>query len=266
MHQDPFLYVLVRIRKSGSQSLVEMIHSALPASRIFSMPPIPPKADLGIELSEDFRRVRRTKKRLWKLFKTLDYPNAWKILDATAQPGDVVSGHFHYGAPVLPSWKLKYITIVREPVRRLFSEYQYCRKSYLERPFWRHFHIAARLKVAGRGSFDDYVGYLHKHREQFANPMSGYIIGGQTVSDPYDFLCQNYFHFGTLEKIGTFTEQLSIKLGSTSAPAWKNKTSAAPGKPPADYDANKVQDLLGMDIRLYEMIDRNLGTSPGMPR
>lgn len=88
MNQDPSLYVLDGIRKSGSYSLVEMITSALPESRISAMPPISPQAALGIDLSVDFRRVRRTKKRLWKLFKTLDFSNAWRILDCIGRGND----------------------------------------------------------------------------------------------------------------------------------------------------------------------------------
>ena len=137
MSQKPYVYALVRIRKSGSQSLVEMITAALPESRIMAMPPVPPVADLGTGVFEDFRRVRRTKKRLWKLFKLLSYPKAWEHLNATLNQGDIVSGHFGHGAPVLPAWDLRYITMVREPVSRLYSEYRYCRQSYLARPAWR---------------------------------------------------------------------------------------------------------------------------------
>lgn len=258
MNRKPHLYVLVRIRKTGSQSLVEMMTSALPESRIYAMPPNPPDADRGIGWAEDFRLRRSTKKRLWKLFRTMDYSAAWRLLNSNATKGDIVSGHFHYGAPQLPSWQLKHITIVRDPLGRLFSEYRYYRKSLLDRPSWGRSHVAERIKVAGRGSFNDYVGYLYTHRDRFANPAVGYITGGMRVSDPYDFLSTNYFHFGTLEKIGTFTEQLSNKLGAPSAPVWKNKTPGSSGTLPESYDPDMVQALIGADIRLYEAIDSSL--------
>lgn len=188
MNRKPYLYALVRIRKSGSQSLVEMISKALPSQKIHSMPPVPPIADTGIGLREDFRRVRRTKKRLYKLFRTVSFPAAWKILNDTAKEGEVVSGHFMYGAPQLPDWELRYITLVRNPVNRLYSEYRYCRQSYLERPAWRRWYLAERLKVVGKGSFSDYIGYLHSQGERFANPIVGYITGGISVENPYEFL------------------------------------------------------------------------------
>jgi hypothetical protein len=47
MSDSKDLFVLVRIRKSGSQSLVEMATAALPESKIYAMPPDPPLADLG---------------------------------------------------------------------------------------------------------------------------------------------------------------------------------------------------------------------------
>jgi hypothetical protein len=218
------------------------------------MPPVPPSADMGVGCFEHFRRVRRTKKRLWKLFNTFDYSKAWAYLNGHARQGDIVSGHFMYGAPVLPDWELRYITIVREPVSRLYSEYRYCRQSFFERPYWRRSYLAGRLKVAGRGDFRDYVKYLHSHVESFANPLVGYITGGVEVGDAYDFLRQQYFHYGTLERMDLFADGLSAKLGSPVIPVWKNKTARVPAIEADDVDRDHIDALIGKDIELYKSI------------
>ena len=254
MSSKPHLYALVRIRKSGSQSLVEMVASALPNSHIYHMPPIPPSADMGVDAFEDFRRIRRTKKRLRKLFQTISYANAWTILNATAREHDIVSGHFMHGTPALPDWNLCYITMVREPVSRLYSEYRYCRQSYLQRPAWRRWYLAGRLKVAGRGSFGDYIKYLHEQGNRFANPLVGYITGDTQVSDPYEFLKSNYYHYGTIERMDLFAQRLSEKIGSPVSPAWKNKSEIVPAIAGEDYDEYLMDELISKDIRLYQAI------------
>ncbi len=255
MSNKPYLYALVRIRKSGSQSLVEMITTALPQSKIFAMPPIPPPADMGVDSFEDFRRIRRTKKRLRKVFQTLSYPKAWEILNATARKGDIVSGHFMHGTPVLPDWDLRYITMVREPISRLYSEYRYCRQSYFQRPAWRRWHLAGRLKVAGKGSFGDYIQYLHAQGDRFANPLVGYVTGGAAVADPYEFLKANYFHYGTMERMDLFAQQLSAKLGASASTVWKNKTEKVPAIAGEDYDQALLEALISKDIQLYNAIN-----------
>jgi hypothetical protein len=254
MNEEKSLYVLVRIRKSGSQSLVEMIRGALPDRKIHSMPPDPPLADLGVGFFEDFRRVRRTKKRLWKLFKVTGYPEAWKHLNRNAVPGSVISGHFKYGSPVLPDWDLKYITIMRDPVGRLYSEYRYGRQSYFQRPVWRRFYLAERLKVAGKGTFRDYVAYLAKQGDRFSNPYVGYITGGRDCADPYEFLRGNYFHYGTLENIEHFADGIREKTGASFEPVWKNATRKSGDLGAEDYDEAEIKKLLGKDIDLYEKL------------
>jgi hypothetical protein len=254
MSHNPYLYALVRIRKSGSQSLVEMVRGALTSSKFYSMPPVPPTADQGVGVFEDFRRIRRTQKRLRKLFRTMSFPRAWSILNRVAKEGDVVSGHFMFGAPQLPDWELRYITLLRNPVDRLYSEYRYCRQSYLERPAWRRWYLAGRLKVAGRGSFGDYIQYLHSQKDRFANPLVGYITGGADAENPYEFLKTHYFHYGTMERMDLFAQGLSEKLGSPVTTTWKNRTEKVPAADSESYDRDQLQALMAKDIALYEAV------------
>jgi len=255
MSDSKDLFVLVRIRKSGSQSLVEMATAALPESKIYAMPPDPPLADLGVGFFEDFRRVRRIRKRLRKLFKVSDYGTAWEIVNRDAKPRDIISGHFKYGSPALPAWDLKYITMMREPIGRIYSEYRYCRQSYFQRPAWRRLHLAERLKVAGKGEFRDYVAYLDSFGERFANPFTGYVTGDGEVADVYDFLRENYFHYGLLERMGEFASILSAKLGGDCKTVWKNRTEKSGTIDAESFDAKQMDRLLGRDLELYRRIE-----------
>ena len=254
MESGQTVYVLVRIRKSGSQSLVEMIRGALPASKIYSMPHNPPLSDIGLGFFENFRQVRRTKKRLWKLFKTTNYTDAWAQLNRQIKPGDVVSGHIKYGSPNMPSWDFKYITIMRDPVKRLYSDYRYGRQSYFQRPAWRRFYLAERLKVAGKGSFHDYVTYLASHGDRFVNPYVGYVTGECDHDDAYGFLKKHFFHYGILEDVEKFTQGLRDKIGTKIESVWKNATKKSGDLEGEDYDKELIAKLLGKDIELYNKV------------
>jgi hypothetical protein len=251
MCEESYLYILVRVRKSGSQSLLEMMKSSHPNQRIFQMPPNPPLADFGVGVLEDFRRIRRTKKRLWKLFRTMSLADAWKYLDANAESGDIISGHMMYGVPELPRWELRYITLMREPLGRLYSEYRYCRQSFLQRPRWRRVYLSARLKVAGNGTFADYIDYLYGMRERFANPLVSYIVGDMNPSNVYEFLKENYYHYGTLEHIEEFAAGLSAKVGVPVNTVWQNQTRVSSCIENEQFDTDKVEALIGLDIELY---------------
>lgn len=254
MDSRPYLYVLVRVRKSGSQSLVKMMTSALLQQKLYAMPPVAPLSDLGVGLMEDFRRIRRTRKRLWKLFRCLNWEDSWQHIDTHAKSGDIVSGHMMYGVSKLPGWDLRYITLMRDPVDRLYSEYRYCRQSYYQRPLWRRTYLSARLKVAGKGEFSNYVSYLHSMKQQFANPLVGYITGEVDISSPYEFLREHYFHYGTLERLEGFAEGLSAKLGLPVGTVWKNQTRGQADVSSVSYDEAQLNELIGRDLELYRLV------------
>jgi len=255
------VYILIRIRKSGSSSLEQMLRSALPESKVYGMPHDPPVADLGLGFFEWFRRIRRTKKRLWKTFKTTSYSSAWAHLNREVKSGDIISGHIRYDSVMMPDWKLNYITIMRDPVERLYSDYRYSRQSYFKRPTWRRFYLAARLKVAGRGNFSEYVSYLVSHGNRFANPYVGYITGSCDHENPYDFIKKNFFHYGILENIEKFAQDLSYKIGLKIDPIWNNATKKTGNLMNEEYDHSAVNRLLNLDIQLYNKIRNEIETT-----
>lgn len=254
MSEQDHLYVLIRVRKSGSQSLVKIMQDAYPGSRLHPMPHDPPTADLGVGVKEDVRLARRQRKRLRKLFKTTSYPEAWKRLNQTAKSGDIVGGHFPYGRPNLPDFELRYITIMRQPLERLYSEYRYCRQSYEQRPWWRQLYSSARIQVAEKGSFSDYIDYLDEQGDRFTNPLVAYITAGDRELAPYEFLRKHYYHYGVIERVEEFAACFSELTGREVPAAWQNKTKDAGAIADEDYDDAKVQRLIGEDLKLYDAV------------
>lgn len=258
MSEKDHLYVLVRVRKSGSQSLVKIMQDALPDCTTYPMPHDPPEADLGVGLWESFRLWRRQKKRLKLLFSTKSYSRAWELLNERAKPNDLIGGHFPYGTPQLPKWELRYVTLMRDPLRRLYSEYRYCRQSYEQRSVLRRLYCSARIRVAGKGGFADYIAYLDEQGDRFANPLVAYITNGDDAVSPYEFLRKNYFHYGLLERMDQFADQLSAKMGREVSAVWQNKTKDSGAIELEDYDEGMVQRLIGRDISLYQSVLREL--------
>lgn len=256
IQSKPHLYCLIRVRKSGSQSLNQMLSSAFPEKKHFSMPSYPPTADKGIGIYEKFRYHRRVKRRLWKHFKAFSWQKTWDRVNSSASHGDIVSGHFAHGTPQLPNWDLRYITLVRNPLTRLISEYRYCKQSYDRRSRCSRWYLANRLKAAGTGSINDYMAYLLSHGDHFPNPLTAYITGESNHPDPYGFLVKNYFHYGTLEDIETFAKQLSEKIDRPLPVIWTNKTSQAPMVDQQEIDPISLEKLISKDMLLYQRISQ----------
>lgn len=262
MSEQDHLYVLIRVRKSGSQSLVKIMQDAYPESRLHPMPHDPPTADLGVGFKEEIRLARRQRKRLRKLYKTTSYPEAWKRCNQTAKSGDIVGGHFPYGTPDLPDFELRYITIMRHPLKRLYSEYRYCKQSFDQRPWWRRLYTSARIQVAGRGSFGDYIDYLDQQGEHFTNPLVAYITNGDRELTPYEFLRKHYYHYGLIERAQSFAAKLSSLTGRDVPAAWKNKTRDTGALDGEYYDEAKVQRLIGEDLKLYDAVLAEIDGNP----
>ncbi len=244
------IYAVVRIPKSGSRSLGIMVEQSLPSSRHFKIPQLASEAPECLHPAEKFRARRRILQGLVK-YRALSPEMLWKNVSRTARDGDIISGHMPYGQPQLPGWELRYITLLRDPIDRLVSEYHYSRKGYLSRPPWRRLYHKGHAEITGTRSFSDYVRYLCEHRPRFSNPAMRYATGGETHPDPLSFLKERYFHFGILERMDLFAGQLAEKLGAPTRKVWENKSDAERKAVPSAGDLELMHTLLEKDIAFY---------------
>lgn len=118
MKNQNYLYVSIRVPKSASTSLENIIHDALPEARLFDMVG-KVYGDGEYSIIEKIRAFRKERRRLWKNYGTFSPPAAWKKIENMAQSGDVVSGHFGIDEVVLGDFDLRRVTIVRHPAGRL---------------------------------------------------------------------------------------------------------------------------------------------------
>ena len=230
----------------------DMVSEALPDSRFFGLPLLASDPGIGITRYDRLRRLRRTLKGFWKGYRTFREAVVWEKIARRAKDGDIISGHLRYGSPQLPGLDLQYITLLRNPIERLISDYHYSRHGYLKRSFLQRSYGKGVLRVAGTRSLSDYIHYIHAHRRAFGNPATSYIVGPNTGEDPFEFMRRNYFHFGVLEEMECFSTQLAQKLQRPVAATWSNKTRRTADHRLSPNDMVLLEELLDRDIPLYQ--------------
>jgi len=228
-----------------------MVKQALPDSRTFRMPHLSPDLSTGITCYDRFRLKRRSLKGLWQGYRTLSEAEVWKKIAAASNEGDIVSGHLRYGAPQLPDVKLDCITLLRNPIDRMVSEYNYHREGYQARSRLHKVYMAGLLEIAGTRSFSEYIAYLHDHKWAFGNKATSYVMGNNPDGDPFEFMCRNYFHFGILDEMEFFAEELSQKLNRAVKSTWINRTRNPVRHSLSSTDEAILEELLDKDLQLY---------------
>lgn len=245
------LYAVIRIPKSGSRSLGSMVERSLPSSRCFIIPQLEIEHMRSLHPAEIVLDKRRIFQGLLK-YRVLNKTMFWKRISKLAKDGDIISGHMAYGKPQLPGWTLHYITLLRNPVDRIFSEYFYSRRGYLSRPRYRQLYHKGHAEVTGTRSFSEYLHYLCDNRERFSNPAVRFVTGSAAHNDPFSFLKENYFHFGILEKMDLFSQQLAEKFDTVPISVWENKAPAKEVYTPTADDLDMIHALYDRDISFYE--------------
>ncbi|NNK93676.1 MAG: sulfotransferase family 2 domain-containing protein [Desulfobacterales bacterium] len=254
------LYIVIRIPKSGSQSLRMMVEKSLPQSNHFKIPQLDIDKSIKRHLAEKFLAKRKLFTGLLR-YRVISEKMFWKMISRRANDGDMLSGHMVYGKPQLSAWNLNYITLLRDPIDRTISEYYYSREGYLNRPRYRQMYHKGHAEVTGTSSFPEYLQYLCSNKERFSNPTTRFVTGVHTHKDPFSFMIKNYFHFGILERLDLFSNQLAEKLDFPSYEEWENKTRTKKDYKLTDIDRELLHDLLEKDIELYNKTKEYILTS-----
>lgn len=249
----PRLFVVVRVPKSGSTSLNLMVRKAMPDVRIFYLPKL---LDPDAELTrmEQARAAKSRIRRYWRIAGALTEKGVWRRIASLARDGDVVSGHFPFGRPDLPGFDLSYVTLVRNPLDRLVSEYNYTRAGMEDRSGLRKLYQSRRTRAALRWSFGDYLRFLDEHKELYANLATRYVTGRDRCADPIAFLDASYFHYGALERLDLFAIGLSARIGRPVATEHERITRAKAPVALAAADRAIFERLFEGDILMHQRV------------
>lgn len=220
---------------------------------------VPNTLDPDSEVSR-LQRLRFLRARYQNLscrYGTVNMRAVWARIDREAQAGDLLmGGHVDFRtASANISRPLKVITLLREPIARVRSEYDYMRRGYLRKARLNRFDASVLHKRAGRLDFDSFLDFLFAHRATYGDIASRYL-GWSGADDLADFFARNVFHCGVLERSGDFARRLSEKLGRPFVLPVENRTTVErPGT--TARQRSLLERIYARDMILYNWVNDN---------
>ena len=253
------LFLCVRVPKSGSASLMHGLADAFAERRIFYLPnTLDP--DSKVSPLQKLRFLRARFQNLSRHYGSVSMRKAWAWINRDSTPGDLLMGGHADFRTVRAHIKqpLKIITLLREPVARARSEYDYMRRGQLRKTPLRRFDSSVLHKAAGRYDFDSYLDYLFDRRAIYGDIACQYL-GWDSNEEISEFFARHVFHCGVLERTPEFAEGLAAKLGRPFALPHENREPARRPEITA-AQRSKIEQIYSRDMAMYEWLNSNYGT------
>lgn len=254
-HADA-VFLCVRIPKSGSESLRHGLAATFADRRIFYLPDtLDP--DSQVSRLHRLRFYRSRFRNLFRHYRTFAIADAFGCISRDAKPGDLVmGGHIDFATVAREIARpLQIITLLREPLARARSEYDYMRRGYLKKPPLSRFDASVLHKAAGRYDFDSYLDYLLAHRAVYGDVACRYL-GWNGDEDLARFFAANVFHCGVLERSAEFEQGLSEKLGLAFALPHENRVAVERPTLTRAQGA-RLEAVYPRDCELYDWVNSN---------
>ena len=250
------LFLCVRVPKSGSESLGRGLTDAFAGKRIFYVPnTLDP--DSRVSRLQRLRFLRARFQNLSRHYGTASMRAVWGRIDRESQAGDLLmGGHVDYRTASAEIHRpLRIITLLREPVARALSEYDYMRRGYARKSRLNRFDASVLHKRAGRLEFDSYVDFLFAHRAIYGDIASQYLAWNG-ADDLADYFARHVFHCGVLERSEDYARRLAEKLGRPFALPRENRTvGERPGI--TARQRSLLEQIYARDISLYDWVRAN---------
>ncbi|HLY04522.1 MAG TPA: hypothetical protein VKR31_02130 [Rhizomicrobium sp.] len=256
MMPENSLFVCIRVPKSGSLSLTHGLMAAFAEQRVFYVPnTLDP--DSQVSRLQRLRFLRARFQNLSRHYGTASMGAVWARIDREARSGDLLmGGHVDFRtASAKIRRPLQIITLLREPIARAHSEYDYMRRGYARKSRLSRFDASVLHKRAGRLDFDSYLDFLFAHRAIYGDIASQYL--GWTGGDgPGEFFARHVFHCGVLERSADFAQVLSEKLGRPFALPVENRTRSERPEVTA-RQRSLLEQIYARDMVLYDWVRLN---------
>lgn len=244
------VYVVIRVPKSGSTSLINSLVTAIAPKNLFLVPgSVGPDGE--ISFIERGRAIRKRGRQMWRNYKTLSEGAMWDAINNKIADGDVLSGHIYHGALRLRDVSQKLVTIIRDPMGQFISEYKWLNAGWGKRDLLQRIYQHGRIYAAGR-SLDYYLDFLCDHQPLFNNPATRFITGTPTQISPFDYLREKYWHYGVLDRPDLFQAGFQDKSGIALELQHLNTTPSSLKVELTNAQYDKYERLFSLDVELYE--------------
>ena len=207
---------------------------------------------------QKLRFLRARFQNLHRHYRTVSMRSIWARINRDAAPGDLLmGGHADFRTVRAHiTQRLKIITLLREPLTRARSEYDYMRRGQLRKPPLRRFDSSVLHKAAGRYDFDSYLDYLFDRRAIYGDIACQYL-GWDRSEEISEYFARHIFHCGVLERSVEFAEGLAEKLGRPFIFPHENREPAQRPEITAAQRA-KIECIYARDLVLYDWVARNI--------
>lgn len=207
----PDSYLLVRVPKSGSNSLKSVMRQILPDHEFVIVPNLSSQ-DRDYSFIEYLRSFRKFTRRAFTAHGVFTKGKMWeRIIQLGQEKSLIASGHIPYDEIPQPN-QFRLVTLIRHPLARLVSEYKWKQHGYNKRGPIRKLYHRGRNYYANK-SLEDYVDFLADHAELYSNFTTNFVTGSADNPDPVSFVKEEYWHYGLLEHSDVFAKELSEKIG-----------------------------------------------------
>lgn len=164
---------------------------------------------------------------------------------ATTSEKRLISGHFRLGSEKTDGRAPVYVTLVRDPVDRLLSEYYYY-VDKVNRPGKKTIGDPKKW-AAANGDFDYYVDFLTDFEGTFHNAQCFQISGERTFEAARKLVDNTLYLAATTSQIGPFMQLISEKLSFSASPVPRMNVSKS--RPKDAWVSPKTREKI---LSLYE--------------
>ena len=232
-----------------------MFSDAYPDSQHFQFD-LPRKLGESDSFLEKIRVSKNYKRSLFKRYGCLSEECVWEKINASLKPNDIISGHIKIDEIKTNKYENRLVTLIRNPMDRIISEYNYTRLGYLKRNKFQKLYHRNKLMAAGKYDLEGYLSFMNDHDDEYGRFMKNYILGKDfSGGNELDFMLENYFSFGTVEKIEKFIGDFKNKTGITLTQQNQNITKQKKVNTLSPKEVALIEKICGEDIDLYMKID-----------
>ena len=241
---------VIRVPKSASTSLSQMVQQAFDGRRFFELPTLLMR-DTGNSPMQRFRARRSQSRHLLRTYKATSVATAIQTIEQQGADGDVIGGgHIDHTTFAQFACPVRYVVLFRDPVARLVSEYNYSRAGYFKKLPWLRFDASVKAKLAAHYSLAGYAQALAERSGMFANTAAQFM-GIHAVEEIAPRFQDDVFQAGVIEELDTFREGLAAKTGNDVPAIHDYRTDKITETDVGPRTRSMLEELFAVDYEIY---------------